>query len=97
MTIKPVLLARAAAIAAASIAVATAPAASAGCTIDGPTTMCDGPITGDGTWKRCFRNEGFIYGSGRNSGYVPATGNCFIYNPATPPLLPLGQPSGHID
>jgi hypothetical protein len=46
------------------------------------TLWCDGPIRPDGTWAGCFA--------------VEATQRCFMYNPANPPGLPLGQPNHHI-
>ncbi|WP_443677838.1 CDGP domain-containing protein [Mycobacterium parmense] len=46
------------------------------------TMWCDGPIRPDGTWARCFA--------------VSGTQRCFMYDPANPPTLPLGQPNHHI-
>lgn len=67
------------------------------CEANAVTTVlfCDKPMQPDGSWIRCF---GFYplasYGDYRS---IAVGNNCFRYDPAAPPSLPLGQPNHHID
>jgi len=47
--------------------------------------FCDGNVQPNGGWTRCYP--------------VPQSPNyqCWWYDPANPPTLPLGQPNHHID
>jgi hypothetical protein len=67
----------------------------AGCETQVFASYCDGPIREDGSWKRCLLASSQYTPAG---GYIPPVQNCFIV-PAIDqiPMLPLGQPSHHID
>jgi hypothetical protein len=56
--------------------------------------FCDRPLQPDGSWIRCF---GFFAGSPYDYRFIGVGNDCFRYDPAAPPTLPLGQPNHHVD
>jgi hypothetical protein len=57
--------------------------------------FCDRPMQPDGSWIRCYGFYPFAaYGDYSSIG---VGNNCYRYDPAAPPSLPIGQPNHHID
>jgi len=77
-----------------AIGVGHAAPASAGCETQAFAKYCDGPIRPDGSWDRCMEAFGTVNAFGQV--LIPTVSRCYPYDPASPPMTPLGQPQDHV-
>jgi hypothetical protein len=70
-----------------------------GCIASWGTTLCDGPVRPDGTFKRCWWSSGYYeWTPVGGPGFMPPMANCEIVDLSQPwPLIPIGAPQQHID